>query len=324
MAGYPAGGATAAGLLDVGDGHRVHWEESGSPDGLPALVLHGGPGSGAGPGWRRLLDRTAYRVVLLDQRGCGRSTPHASEPDVDLSTNTTPHLVADVERLREHLGVRAWLLLGGSWGTTLALAYAQAHPSRVAGTVLFSVTTTSRREVEHVTRGMRSHLPREWQRLAARVPPAERDGDLAAAYARLLRDPDPQVHQGAALDWCAWEDAHVAVHDPPAGLWRDERYADPRFRLAFARLVTHYWSSAGFLPEGQLLRGVADLGHVPAVLLHGRDDVSSPVRVAEELTAAWPGAQLDVVDGAGHGAGDRMVQAVVRATDAMVRSSGRG
>ena len=311
------GGAADAGLLDVGDGHRVRWQVSGDPDGAPALVLHGGPGSGAGPGWRRLLDPAAHRVVLLDQRGCGRSTPHAGDRHVDLSAQTTQHLVADVERLREHLGVESWLLLGGSWGTTLALAYAQAHPERVSAAVLFSVTTTTRREVEHVTRGLRTHLPREWERFAAGVPPDERDGDLATAYARLLHHPDPAVHEPAALAWCRWEDAHVdPVGARAAGDgWADQRYADPRFRLAFARLVTHYWSHAAFLPDGQLLRGVADLGHVPAVLLHGRDDLGSPLAVAEQLAATWPGARLEVVDDAGHGAGPAMTRAVVAATD---------
>lgn len=319
MTGYPTGAPSDAGLLDVGDGHRVHWEVSGAADGRAALVLHGGPGSGAGPGWRRLLDPSAYRVVLVDQRGCGRSTPHAGEPTADLAASTTQHLVADLERLREHLGVGSWLVLGGSWGTTLALAYAQAHPGRVDAMVLFSVTTTTRGEVEHVTRGMRAHLPQEWERFVGALPPADRDGDLAAAYSRLLHDPAPAVREHAALEWCRWEDAHVSLHQPPppAG-WADQRYADPRFRLCFSRLVTHCWSHAAFLDDGQLLRGVSLLRDVPAVLVHGRADVSSPLLVPWQLARVWPGAELVVVDGAGHGGAD-LTPAVVAATDAFRR-----
>ena len=298
------------GLLEVGDGHRVHWEQSGNPAGRPVVCLHGGPGSGCSPGWRRWFDPDRFRVVLLDQRGCGRSTPSAAD---DLRANTTHHLVADLERLRAHLGIDRWMLFGGSWGSTLGLAYATAHPERVSAAVLFSVVTTSRREVEWVTRDMGRLFPAAWEEFRAGVPAAERDGSLVDAYARLLDSPSPEVRERAARDWCRWEDTHVAVtanHTP------DPRYDDPVFRMVFARLVTHYWRHAAWLPEGALLGGVAALGAIPAVLVTGRMDVSGPPDVAWRLARAWPGAELVIVDDAGHGSGyPGMREALLTAVD---------
>jgi proline iminopeptidase len=301
------------GMLDTGDGHLLYWETCGSPGGKPAVVLHGGPGSGCAPGWRRYLDPAAYRAVLFDQRGCGRSQPHAAGPAVDLCSNTTAHLVGDVERLREHLGIERWLVLGGSWGSTLGLAYAERHPERVSEVVLLSVTTTSRREVRWVTRGVGRFFPEQWARFRDGVPEADRGGDLVAAYRRLLRDESPAVRARAARAWCEWEDAHVQVrpdhrHDP--------RYDDPAFRMAFARLVTHYWHHAAWLEEGALLRDAGRLAGIPGVLVHGRLDVSGPLDVAWHLARAWPGAELVVVDDAGHGLRDEaMAAAVVAALD---------
>ena len=314
MAGlYPEVEPYDSGMLDVGDGHRVHWEICGNPEGKPAVVLHGGPGSGCAPGWRRCFDPEAYRIVLFDQRGCGRSTPGAGDQDAGLSANTTHHLVADIESLRRHLGVDRWLVLGGSWGSTLALAYAQRHPESVSEIVLFSVVTTTHREVEWVTRDMGRILPAEWARFRDGVPEAEREGNLAEAYGRLLRDPDPAVREKAARDWCAWEDAHVSIgtdHGP------DPAYQDPLFRLVFARLVTHYWRHAAWLEDGELLRGAERLAGIPGVLVHGRRDVSGPPDIAWHLARAWPGSTLVLVDGAGHGAGHSgMSEAVVAATD---------
>ncbi|MFI0405332.1 prolyl aminopeptidase [Actinomadura sp. 3N508] len=229
------------GMLDVGDGHRVYWETCGNPRGKPAVVLHGGPGSGCTPGWRRYFHPDLYRIVLFDQRGCGRSTPHAADPAADLTTNTTHHLLADLEHLRRHLRIDRWLIFGGSWGSTLGLAYAQAHPEHVSQIVLFSVVTTTRREIEWVTRDMGRIFPAEWARFRDGVPEADRDGDLADAYSRLLASPDATVREKAARDWCTWEDTHVATnpdHKP------SPRFQDPTFRLAFARLVTHYWRHA--------------------------------------------------------------------------------
>ncbi|RPI08451.1 MAG: prolyl aminopeptidase [Actinobacteria bacterium] len=296
------------GMLDVGDRHRVAWSIAGNPNGKAAIVLHGGPGSGCSPGFRRWFDPQRYRVVLMDQRGSGRSTPHAGDPDVDLSTNTTQHLVADIERLREHLAIDRWLVWGGSWGTTLGLAYAETHPDHVAEMILVSVVTTTAAEVEWVTRSMGRVFPAEWARFRDGVPPAERDGNLAAAYARLLQDPDPAVHGPAAVRWCEWEDTHVATHP---GHVHDDRYDDPRFRLAFARLVTHYWSNAAFLDDGVLMRDAGRLDRIPGVLVHGRLDISGPPDIAWQLAERWPTAELVLIGDAGHGASDDAVQAAI-------------
>ncbi len=315
IAHYPEVEPYALGMLDVGDGQSIHWSVCGNPDGKPAVVVHGGPGSGCPPGWAPYFDPGAYRIVLFDQRGCGRSTPHASAPVIDLATNTTPHLIADLERLRTHLGIDRWLLFGGSWGTTLSLAYAEAHPERVTDMVLFSVVTTTRREVEHVTRGMRRYFPAEWERFAGGVPAAEGEGNLAAAYSRLLHDPDPQVRDRAARGWCDWEDTHVALH---AGHHHDPRYDEPAFRMCFARLVTHYWSHAAFLDDDQLLRDVERLAGIPAVLFHGRADISSPVDVPWQLAQNWPGSELVILEDGGHGANAGLVDTLVAATNRFV------
>ncbi|MFD0817834.1 prolyl aminopeptidase [Micromonospora zhanjiangensis] len=298
------------GLLDVGDGHFVHWETCGNPDGKPAVVLHGGPGSGCTPGWRRYFDPVAYRIVLFDQRNCGRSTPHAGEPTVDLSANTTHHLIADIERLRGLLGIDRWLVFGGSWGSTLGLAYAQRHPDRVSELVLFSVATTTRQEVDWITRSMGRVFPEEWARFRDGVPVAERDGNLAAAYSRLLHDPDPAVRDRAARAWCAWEDTHVATAGRPPR--PDPRFADPALRLCVARLVTHYWANAAWLDEDVLLRGAGTLAGIPGALIHGRLDISSPADIPWHLHQAWPGSTLTLLDDTAHGATTQsMVQALI-------------
>lgn len=301
------------GMLDVGDGNHVYWETCGNPDGKPAVVLHGGPGSGCTPGWRRYFDPGAYRVVLFDQRGCGRSTPHASDPAVDLATNTTHHLCVDIELLRRHLGIDRWLVFGGSWGSTLGLVYAETHVHCVSEMVLFSVVTTTRREVEWVTRDMGRIFPAQWARFRDSVPQAERDRRLVDAYGRLLQDHDPAVRAKAAKDWCEWEDTHVAVH---AGHQPDPRYEDPTFRMVFARLVTHYWRHAAWLDDGILLRDATKLAGIPGVLVHGRLDVSGPPDIAWHLAQAWPDAELVLVDDAGHGSSEPgMTEALVAATD---------
>lgn len=251
---YPPIEPYASGMLEVGDGNQIYWEACGNPDGKPALAVHGGPGSGCAPGMRRPFNPDVYRIVAFDQRGCGRSTPHASDHAVALTTNTTDHLIADMELLRAHLAVERWLVAGRSWGTTLALAYAQAHPDRVAALVLTAVTTTSRRDVEWATRDVRRLFPAEWARFRDGVPAADRDGSLVDAYARLLHDPDPGVRDNAARDWCQWEESHVNLGPEPRPMIR---YADPKFRMCFARLVTHYWRHAAWRADGELLRGVS-------------------------------------------------------------------
>jgi proline iminopeptidase len=301
------------GMLAVGDGNLVYWEACGNPHGKPAVVLHGGPGSGCSPGWRRLFDPAAYRIVLFDQRGCGRSTPHASLPETDLSSNTTQHLVADMELLREHLRIEGWLVFGGSWGSTLALAYAEAHPDRVTEMILLGVTTGRRAEFDWLFRGGISILfPEQGQKLVDALPAADRDGDIVEAYYRLLNDADPLVRERAALDWCTWESA-TPDWPPQQGL--AERFKDPDFAMAFARLVTHYVSHNGFVEDGSLLRDAGVLGDIPGVLINGRFDFQAPIGNAWELKRVWPRAELVIVDEAGHGASPALLAEVIAATD---------
>lgn len=294
-------------MLDVGDGHSVYWEVCGNPDGQPAIYLHGGPGSGSTPGQRRFFDPEIYRFVLFDQRGSGRSRPLASDPDIDLSTNTTAHLISDIEALRRLHEVDSWTVLGLSWGTTLGLAYAQSHPQRVNALVLALVTTTSRSEVEWLTGDVGRIFPQEWDRFSAAVPDGLRDLPLVDAYASMLFDPDPAVREHAAREWCAWEDAHVSLtpgHRP------NPRYEDAEFRLRFARLVTHYWRHAAFLEEDQLLRDAARLNGIPGALIHGRYDVSSPLATAWRLSQNWSTSQLTILEDAGHGGGDTLLDTI--------------
>ncbi|MDZ7729536.1 MAG: alpha/beta fold hydrolase [Dehalococcoidia bacterium] len=251
--------------------------------------------------------------MLFDQRQCGRSAPHASDPATDLSTNTTWHLVADMEALRERLAIERWALFGQSWGTTLALAYAEQHPERIAGMVLGGVTTTTREEIHWLTEGVGRFFPEAWERfhVGAGSPPA--GTDLAAAYRDLLASPDPAVREQAARDWCDWE---MAIVDTTPGHRPHPRYEDPRFRMAFARIVTHYFAAGAWLEEGQLLRDAGRLAGIPGVLVHGRLDYSSPLRTAWKLAQAWPDAELTVVEPAGHDARDGgIAAALVTATD---------
>jgi proline iminopeptidase len=309
---YPVTDAFDGGMLDVGGGHRVCWEAAGNRDGKPAVVLHGGPGAPLSSRARRMFDPARYLIVQFDQRQCGRSTPHASQPVVDLSTNTTAHLIADMELLREHLGVERWLLWGGSWGTVLALAYAEAHPDRVSEMVLASVVGSSHTEVDWVTRAMGRVFPQQWERFRDAVPPTERDGDLSAAYARLLQHPDPAIHEPAAAAWCAWEDTHVAT---VPGYQPNPRYQDARFRLCFARLVTHYWSNAAFLDDGALLRDAHRTVGIPIVMINGQLDISGPLHAAWSLHQVLPDAELIVIADEGHGGARSTFEVVVTTTD---------
>lgn len=291
---YPLVEPYDQGMLDVGDGQAIRWEVSGNPAGTPAVGVHGGPGSGAPPGMRRGFDPARYRVVLFDQRGCGGSTPHASDPATDLATNTTAHLVADMERLREHLGIDRWVVLGGSWGSTLALAYAQAHPDRVRAMVLSAVTMTRRSETDWLYGGVGRFLPREWSAFRAHHD----DPDLLGGYARLLADPDPDVRDRAAIAWAVWEDAVLSLEPTAVPEFYGGRPS--RDLLAMTRLCAHYFANGAFLEEGVLLRDAGRLAGIPGVLIHGRLDMGGPLITAWELARAWPDAELHVVEDAGH------------------------
>ena len=310
---YPEIEPYAQGMLDVGDGNRVYWEVCGNPKGKPALFLHGGPGSGCSAGSRRRFNPDAYQIVLFDQRGCGRSMPHASDFRADLSVNTTDHLLSDMELLRRHLGIERWLLLGGSWGATLALAYAERNPDRVTEIVLVGVTNTRRSEIDWLYRGVAPLFPEQYARFRAGVPAAERDGDLVEAYSRLLNHPDPEIRVRAAQDWCAWENSLVSL-DPNAK--PEPRRLTPAFQLAFARLVTHYFRHNAWLEDGILLREAGLLAGIPGVLIQGRLDLGGPLVTAWELSQAWQGSELVIVNGAGHSSADPgMTEAVIAATD---------
>jgi proline iminopeptidase len=310
---YPEIEPFDSGMLDVGDGNLVYWEVCGNPDGKPAVALHGGPGSGWNTGFRRHFDPAAYRLVLFDQRGSGRSTPHASEPTTDLGYNTTEHLLGDIERLRHHLGIDRWLVFGGSWGATLALAYAERSPLLVSEIILVGVTTTRRSEIDWLYHGVALLFPEEWERFRAGVPPAERDGNLVEAYSRLLEDPDPAIRAKAAQDWCDWE---ISLVSPDPGYRPSSRWSRPEWQMAFARLVTHYFRHGAWLEEGILLQEAGSLAGIPGVLIHGRLDFGAPLTTAWELARAWPDAELVIVSGAGHDSGHQgMTESLLAATD---------
>ena len=312
---YPPIEPFAHGLLDVGDGNRIYWEMCGSPGGKPAVVVHGGPGSGCGSGSRRYFDPECYRVVLFDQRGCGRSIPHSSDPSTDTSANTTEHLIADMELLREHLEIDSWLLYGGSWGSTLILAYAERYPMRASEVVIIGATTNRRSEIDWLYRGVARFFPEEWTRFHAFAD----DDDVVAAYARLMEDKNETVREQAAAAWLAWEDTVISLE--PKG--KPNAYSDkpPNGQLAFVRICTHYASHAAWLEEGQLLREVHRLKGIPGVIIHGRLDLGSPVATAWELARAWPDAELVVVSDSGHTGSDAMREAELAATERFKQSS---
>ena len=284
-------------ILQVADGSGIYWEASGNPKGKPALYLHGGPGSGVQTGYRQHFDPERYLIVSFDQRGCGRSRPLITDPDYDLGSNTTKALLADIEQLREHLCIERWLLTGASWGTTLALAYAQAHPERVSELVLAAVTTTSRTEVTWITETVGRFFPEAWSEFEQRAN--RRAGEkLIDAYYRLIRDPDRKTRELAAKAWCKWEDVLVSLNP---GAKPSARFADPDFRMLFATLVIHYFTNAAFLEGHEILQNMDRIVHLPGVLIHGRLDVGGPLRTAWQLHQRWSSSQLIVVENEGHG-----------------------
>jgi len=296
-----------SGFLDVGDGHRLYWEESGNPAGTPVVFLHGGPGSGTSPAQRRFFDPQGWRIVLFDQRGAGRSTPHAS-----VQANTTPHLIADMERLREHLEIDRWMVFGGSWGSTLALAYGQAHPERCLGFMLRGIFLGRPSEVEWFMTGIRLLYPDAWRRFAEFLPEAER-GDLLSAYSARLFDLRPEVHLPAARSWARYEAACSALVPDPRQLADME---NDQHSLALARIEAHYFANRLFLPPQGLLAGMDRLARHPAVIVQGRYDVICPMASADLLARSWTGAEFVVVPDAGHAAMEPGIRrALVRATE---------
>ena len=318
---YPAVEPYRTGRLEVGDGQSLYWEESGNPDGKPVVFVHGGPGGGSGPLHRRFFDPARYRIVLYDQRGCGRSTPHASAPDADLGNNTTWHLVADLERLRADRGIERWQVFGGSWGSALALAYAQAHPGVVTELVLRGIFTLRRSELDWYYNGGAANLaPQWWERFE--TPLLRAFGELPAGfdriagYYRLLFNPDPAVHRPAGVAWTTWEAATSTLEFSQSLV---DDFSDPDFALAFARIENHYFVNAGWFDEGQLIAGVDAVRPIPAVIVQGRYDLPCPARTAWDLHRAWPEADFQLVQ-AGHAATEPAIAAeLVQATDRFAR-----
>ena len=297
-----------SGHLELDSPHVMAWEQVGNPAGVPAVVLHGGPGSGCSPEHRRFFDPAAYRVVLYDQRGAGRSTPLG-----ELTNNTTGHLIADLEALRAHLGIERWLVFGGSWGSTLALAYAQAHPGSVLALVLRGIFLCRQAEIDWFLYGMRTFFPEVWERFAGFLPEAER-GDLLSAYHKRLADPDPAVHLPAARAWSTYEGACSTLRpsaETVAAFGRDS------MALGLARIEAHYFVNRIFLPDDALLEGIERIRRIPATIVQGRYDVVCPIVTADLLHRVWPEADYQVIPDAGHSAMEPGIRrALVAATEA--------
>ena len=330
---HPVTEAHETGRLDVGDGQLIHYEVHGNPEGRPVVVVHGGPGGASDPAVSRFFDPERYRVIMFDQRGCGRSTPHLADPATDLdralATNTTAHLISDMEKLREHLGVTEWQVFGGSWGSTLSLAYAQAHPDRVRELVLRGVFLLRRSELDWFYNGGADHLfPDLWEGYLEPVRRAHGGGDVAgldliAEYHRLLSDPDRETALRAARAWTTWEKSTSAlvVPDDVDGNLSDD------YALAFARIENHYFVNGAFLRDGQLLEkaNIDRIRHIPAVIVQGRYDVVCPARSAWDLHRAWPEADLTICPSSGHSQMEREIsRALVAATDRFADAAPEG
>jgi proline iminopeptidase len=298
----------ASGWLRTDGPHEVFYEECGRPNGKPCVILHGGPGGAINPTMRRFFDPTKWRMALFDQRGCGRSRPNAS-----LQDNTTWKLIEDIERLREHLGVEKWCVFGGSWGSTLALAYAITHPERVESLILRGVFLLTERELKWFYQDGASMLfPDAWRRFCAPIPPDER-GDMMEAYHRRLIHPDRRVQAEAAAAWSQWEGDTISIRGPEA---RPSKFNEIDFAIAFARIECHFFVNRGFFPEGWILQNAARLAGIPGWIVQGRFDVVTPMEAAWKLKNAWPGARFEVVWDAGHASTEPgIVDALVRATD---------
>lgn len=308
------------GMLSVGEGNCIAWEVSGNPHGKPAVLLHGGPGQGCAPRMRQAFNPARYRIVLFDQRGCGRSTPHARDPTTDMAANTTSHLVQDMEALRVYLGIERWLVVGGSWGVTLALAYAQRHPSRVTQMVLTDVTTSRRSEAAWLYGGGVARLfPEAWQRFRDHVSEVNVDQDLVAAYARRLQSPTEAVRLAAACAWCAWEDAVLSLE--PNSHYNVYSDLPEAAMIALVRICTHYIQHGAWLEEGALVRDAHQLFGIAGVLIHGRHDLSCPIETAWSLSRAWVGSRLYTIDDTGHLPSITKRKALLEALDRFAEAS---
>jgi proline iminopeptidase len=305
---YPEIEPFETGMLDVGDGHQVYWERVGTKGAKPAVFLHGGPGGGIGPKNRRLFDPALYDVILFDQRGCGKSTPHAS-----LDANTTWHLVADIEKLREMAGFDKWLVFGGSWGSTLSLAYAEKHPDRVSELVVRGIYTLTKGELDwYYQFGVSEMFPDKWERFVAPIPEAER-GTMMAAYRKRLTGTDREAQIVAARAWSLWEGETITLLPDPE---TSGKFHDDDFAIAFARIENHYFIHAGWFEDGQLVRDAHRLHDIPGVIVHGRYDMPCPAKYAWALHKAWPQAEFHLIEGAGHAFTEPgILDRLIRATD---------
>lgn len=290
---YPPIEPFQSGMLPVGPIHTLYWEQSGNPAGVPVVFLHGGPGAGTGPQLRCFFDPAHYRIILFDQRGAGRSTPHG-----ELTDNTTPHLVADIEALRLHLKIDKWLVFGGSWGSTLAIAYAETHAERCLGLILRGIFLCRKSEIEWFLYGVRNIFPEEWRKFADFIPQAERNDLLTAYYQRLIH-PDPAIHMPAAHSWSIYEGSTSTLLPSPETV---ARFGEDNMALGLARIEAHYFMHDIFLPENSLLENVDKLRGIPAVIVQGRYDAVCPAVTADELQQAWPEAEYHIVANAGHSA----------------------
>jgi len=306
---YPPIEPYRTGFLEVGSGHRIYWEESGNPQGMPALFLHGGPGSGTDPGHRSYFDSKKYRIVLFDQRGCGKSTPHASLVD-----NTTWHLVADIEKLRALLKIDTWLVFGGSWGSTIALAYAESHPKQVQALIVRGIFLGRKKEIDwFYQHGAHAIFADEWEKYIDPISPQER-GDMVKAYYRHLTSEDPAIRKRASYAWSAWEGANLKLIFDPVFF---QQFTEDYRAEALTRIECHYFLNQCFFKTNNwLIENVGQIRKIPAVIIHGRYDMICPFETAWELHKAWPEAEFEIIRDAGHAASEPgITDALVRATD---------
>ena len=309
---YPEIKPFDSGNITLDSPHQMYWEVSGNPDGVPVLFLHGGPGAGASAEHRRFFDPGFYRIVIYDQRGAGRSSPIG-----ETHNNTTGHLIADIETLREHLQISRWCLFGGSWGSTLALAYAQAHPERCTALVLRGIFLSGEDEIDWFLYGMRKFFPEAWQAFVSPIPEEERH-DLLRAYRRRLDDPDPETRISAARRWSVYEGSCSSLLPERATV---EHFADERVALGLARIEAHYFANASFLEPGQLLSGIHRMRHLPGFIIQGRYDMVCPIRTANALHEAWPEARYVIVPDAGHSAWEPGISAQLVAAMEQLKST---